>query len=178
MKRNYSLKKILKSVVLIQTATLLASASVYALPFNDDMVQTQIMRPGSIVRAKPEHSVSVGSLSFYVENEAQTQNWQNPNSQDPLSTSRGKRLYEINCQSCHGIYKNGKNELGEVGKKSIAPPPDLTHSMYQSRTDGFFYGTIHFGGAALMPGLGFKLSPEEKWDIVSYIRKIQVEGRK
>jgi len=52
-------------------------------------------------------------------------------------------------------------------------PPDLINDYYRQKSDGYLYGTIHFGGLAVMPGLGWKLSPEEHWDIINFIRQVQ-----
>jgi len=152
---------------------LAASSQAVALPFNDDMVITEALRTGAIVRGKPDNTVAVGSAAFWVAKEEDTQSWTNPNAKDAYSVGRGKRLYETNCSPCHGNYKEGVRTPGAVAQKSILPAPDITDKFYREKSDGFFYGTIHFGGAAMMPALGWKLSPSEHWDIVSYVREIQ-----
>lgn len=62
---------------------------------------------------------------------------------------------------------------GPVAMK-FAAPPDITQEPYRTgRSDGNIYGIIHFGGMAVMPALGWKLSPTEHWDIINYVRHVQ-----
>ncbi len=160
------------SIILLSLIVGVAGNAV-ALPFNDDMVITEALRTGSTVRGKPDNTVPVGSSKYWVAKEEDTQNWSNPNSSDPHSVTRGKRLYETNCSPCHGTFSGGVRTPGAVAAKSMIPAPDITDKFYREKSDGFFYGTIRFGGAAMMPALGWKLSPSEHWDIVSYVREIQ-----
>lgn len=62
-------------------------------------------------------------------------------------------------------------EAGVAGK--LIGAPNLQLLCIKGGTDGSIYGTIHLGGMAIMPGYGWKLSPSEHWDIISYVRKIQ-----
>lgn len=142
-----------------------------ALPFNTDMYHSQPIT-GDIMRPKAKESVPMGSLDRRVESKEEAAKLENPSKADPLSAANGERLFAVNCSPCHGNFADGKQiSVGPVAR--FMPGPDLTAQMYKDRTDGFFYGTIHFGGMALMPGYGYKLSPQEHWDIVNYIRKFQ-----
>lgn len=158
-----------------------------ALPFNKDMFKSQNVRTGDMVRPVPPESVPIGGLVDRLETEADAQALSNPVKADELSLAAGKRLFEVNCSTCHGYYNDGVHKASPIGeldpntklpKKLLLPPPDLSgktpgSETYRTRSDGFFYGTIHFGGAAFMPRMGFKLSSQETWDIVNYIRSIQ-----
>ena len=150
-----------------------------ALPFNKDMVDVQL-RAGSATRPSVPGTVALGSLSYRVESKADAEQMANAVERDAASVGRGKRLFEVNCSACHGWYTPAgkvqppvaKGVSGENGYMGL-PAPDITAEMYKQRTDGFFYGTIHFGGMAIMPAYGWKLSPHEHWDIVNYVRHIQ-----
>lgn len=149
--------------------TLLSSAS--ALPFNDDMVAVQ-KRTGVIMRQKAPGTVAIGMSKYYVEDRAEAERLSNPLKGNKQSTLNGKRLFAVNCLPCHGDISKKPYAPGLVGAKALQTPPDLTHEMYKSRTDGSIYATIHFG-LRLMPGHGWKLSPTEHWDIVNYVRSHQ-----
>jgi hypothetical protein len=40
------------------------------------------------------------------------------------------------------------------------------------KTDGHYYGVLQFG-FGLMPAIGWKMSPSEHWNIISYVRQVQ-----
>ena len=92
----------------------------------------------------------------------------NPTKATVNSLDRGKQLYQIYCALCHGVDAKGK---GPVAAKFV-PPPDLTLEIFRRRPDGFIYETIRAGGP-IMPGQGEALTPEERWDVVNYLRSLQ-----
>lgn len=96
----------------------------------------------------------------------------NPVVATKVSLENGSRLYVVYCALCHGMDGKGG---GPVAAKFV-PPPDVTASFFRARTDGFLYETIRRGGP-LMPAQGDALSPEERWDIVNYLRSIQEAAR-
>jgi mono/diheme cytochrome c family protein len=149
---------------------------VFALPFNKDMFDTQADRPGEMSRPKPPESVPIGALQLRIESPAAAEAMTNPSNGDSDSITAGHRLYLSNCAPCHGYYQNGERTLGEVGKK-ITPvqPPDISTDFYAKYSDGKILSAIEFGVRS-MPPIGFKLSPQEKWDIISYVRQIQHEA--
>jgi hypothetical protein len=52
------------------------------------------------------------------------------------------------------------------------PAPDLAYVKVRERTDGFIWGTISYGGKAMPPG-GEGLTPDDRWDLVNWVREIQ-----
>ena len=95
---------------------------------------------------------------------------------DPLTSTRenierGKRLFATNCATCHG--DNGTGD-GPVAKAGILarPPANLVFGASRSLPDGYIYGTIVNGGI-VMPSLGDALSPDERWQVVLYVRSLQ-----
>lgn len=168
---NSKFKKFKSLGLLLSAVACLGPAISYALPFNTDMYHGQPIT-GDVMRPKAIGSVPMGSLDRYVESKEEAAKLENPLKGDFASALAGERLYAVNCSPCHGTYSGGRQaSIGAVAK--FMPGPDLTAELYKSRSDGFFYSTIHFGGMALMPGYGYKLSPKEHWDIVNYIRKVQ-----
>lgn len=160
-----------KSVFVGVAAMLLGGvSSAVALPFNQDLVSGQI-NVGHVMRPKAPNTVPLGSLDSYVPSREVALTWENPIKGDRMSTLNGKRLFEVNCSPCHGKYEDGKHTPGAVS--NVVPGPDISLDMYKVKPDGHFFGYIHFGGMAIMPAYGWKLSTTEHWDIVNYVRHVQ-----
>lgn len=160
------------TLCVILVAQMLTVAAASALPFNQDMVGNQMIT-GSIMRPKAAHSVPYGSLGSRLESKDAAAKLENPLKGNPLSVVNGERLFNINCSVCHGKYPDGKQQPAAPPLDKIGAV-DLSQEMYKSsRTDGQIFSVIHFGGMAIMPPYGWKLSNDEKWDIVNYVRKFQ-----
>lgn len=101
----------------------------------------------------------------------------------PPDLVKGKHLYQTFCEVCHGPNAQGK---GPVSSK--LPPPDITSDYYKSQSDGFFFYRVTFGKGnydevghikgrkekgGRMPSYGHAITPHERWQIVSYLRKLQ-----
>lgn len=90
----------------------------------------------------------------------------NPVSPTTASLSQGKALFEINCSMCHG---QTSVERGPVGKKLVPPPPGLDHDMVKGLSDSTIFKAITFGFGR-MPAFRDKLMPEERWNLVNFLR--------
>ena len=83
----------------------------------------------------------------------------------------GSKLYSQFCGSCHGI-----NGLGDgVAGKSLSPSPALLAYLIQNpaSVDEYLLWTISDGGEHMgtdMPGFHDKLSRNQIWKIVAYMR--------
>jgi mono/diheme cytochrome c family protein/uncharacterized membrane protein len=98
----------------------------------------------------------------------------NPISPSTASIADGKALYQQYCQVCHGV--TGKGD-GPEGLSMNPRPADLTyHAQPGVHTDGQLFGWITngFPGSA-MPAFGQKLSDQECWDLVNFIRKLAAQ---
>jgi mono/diheme cytochrome c family protein len=156
-------------MLLVALSCVVIANGAHALPFNDDMVAVQ-KRTGVMMRQKAPGTVAIGMSEYYVATKQDAEKLVNPKMDEKFSAESGRRLWRINCYPCHGDISKKPWQPGPVAAKLPLVPPDPSGEAYKSRSDGFFYGTIHFGGAALMPPLGWKMSPSEHWDIVNYIR--------
>lgn len=165
------LVELIKGSILAGALVVCVTRFAVALPFNTDMY-TGTLKTGDMMRPQAKDTVPLGSLAWRVENREAALALENPQSKDPISTLNGQRLFAVNCSPCHGKYNaQGKHTPGAVA--SMVPGPDISADFYKDRTDGNLFGTIHFGGMALMPAYGWKLSITEHWDLVNYIRHIQ-----
>ncbi len=90
----------------------------------------------------------------------------NPIAKGDLSNKTGMALYNKNCASCHG-----KTGLGDGVKARMLKdfPGDFSGTFYQNQTDGeHFYKTK--AGRGEMPKFEGKLSDDDIWNIVNYMR--------
>ena len=92
----------------------------------------------------------------------------NPIPADEGSIQRGKILYTINCQPCHGENGHGDGPLADYFDRT---PENLTSPQITAEFDGSVYLTIvlSFGQ---MPSLAENLTPRERWDVVNYVRTL------
>lgn len=102
--------------------------------------------------------------------------------------SLGRERYEIYCIACHGGTGVGD---GTVGVEWVNPVPSYHEARYQkgsgepSGRDGHIFDVIRNGVANLpgtkpalrMPAYREKVSVEESWAIVAYIRALQATRR-
>jgi len=147
------------------------SSSVYSLPFNDDMVNSEQVVDGESFRANPENTEKLNQSKIdktYEDAESIT----NPVISDNLSLKRGQRNFRVNCYPCHGQIKKDDYKNGPIENFSYAP--NLALDFYKSYSDGKMFSTVKHG-VRTMPALGWKFEDKEIWDIVNYIRMIQGE---
>ena len=156
-----------------------AAMPALALPFNQDMVNHQKIT-GSIMRPRPQNAIPVGSLDRQIKNLEQISDWKNPYQDNQDSVNKGMRHFAVNCVPCHGGFKEGKHvpsTLQEKGMPSINLADEAVvyndpGTRKNPKIDGHFFNYIYNGGI-LMPPYGYKLSNEEIWHLVSYIRSVQ-----
>jgi mono/diheme cytochrome c family protein len=87
----------------------------------------------------------------------------------PDSVQRGRTLFGYNCAMCHGITGVGN---GAVGAFFTPKPFDLTGSVVQNLQDDELFIVIS-QGVGVMPPFAENLSPEERWDVINYVRTLK-----
>ena len=92
----------------------------------------------------------------------------NPVAASEESIARGKEVYTIYCQLCHGAdgMAAHTNPVARRLAESGAPPFPLSTSV--AYTDGMLFTKILYG-KPLMPGYP-QISPEDRWNVVNYLR--------
>ncbi len=101
----------------------------------------------------------------------------------PADTLRGKLIYEKHCHFCHGRQGLGD---GPVGIAVSPHPADFVNDTKRmKKTDEELFESIstgirkELGGEEMaMPPWKGTLSPEERRDVISYIRQLSAEGKK
>ncbi len=88
---------------------------------------------------------------------------------DANSLQRGKVLFGIHCQLCHGADAKGDGPL----RGYFNPHPvDLTSDAERNLSDDQIYLVIT-NGFGLMPSLAENLDRQERWDVIDYVRSLQ-----
>ena len=86
------------------------------------------------------------------------------------SLRRGQNRYNIFCIACHG--PKGHGDGGAVGANRFPTPPSLHTDQARNYKDGTFYHHI-VKGTGQMPSYADKLSPEDRWKTIHYVRALQ-----
>ncbi len=98
-----------------------------------------------------------------------------PNSADELKDilNKGAGLYLVACQVCHGEKGDGNGVLYNDGKgKYEAKPANFTSDLFLNAPDGQFINAIMHGKGKMQSHVD-KLSPDERWMVIHYIRSLQ-----
>lgn len=93
----------------------------------------------------------------------------NPAASDAASIAAGKKVWMKECASCHG--NTGKGD-GEKSKELAKNPGDLSDAAKMGpQSDGALFWKITTGRPPMPPFVG-KLSDEQRWQTVNYIRSL------
>jgi mono/diheme cytochrome c family protein len=91
----------------------------------------------------------------------------NPVPPTDAAIAAGKQIYGQHCRSCHGEKGDGRGE--KAAELSVAPGDFTDAAAMRRRTDGELFWQITRGRLP-MPAFEDKLSGEERWQTVDYIR--------
>ena len=93
----------------------------------------------------------------------------------PADTTRGKAVYQRNCQGCHGVGGWGD---GPDAKALKVPPANFHRFMSFLKSDEELLRTIEHGVVfSPMHAWRGKLTDGEMQDVVAYIRLLSQQGR-
>jgi len=85
------------------------------------------------------------------------------------NVERGKKVYEIYCNSCHGEQGDGQGFLF-TSKRYIYPPASLVNDKVKNLNDGEIYHSISVG-YGIMGAHSSMIRPEDRWKIILHIRE-------
>ncbi len=94
----------------------------------------------------------------------------NPVPATPEVLTRGQVMYERQCSVCHGVPGDGAGTV--VGPGRFPSATAVRDPATAARSDGYLYGVIRVG-RGLMPAYGERISYEDRWAIVHYMRQLQ-----
>ena len=91
----------------------------------------------------------------------------NPIAADARSLDNGRKNYQINCATCHGVAGYGNGPSTRYGMAGIG----LVSEKVAAYTDGYIYGMIR-NGRGVMPSYA-RIEEPDRWDVVNYVRALQ-----
>ncbi len=87
--------------------------------------------------------------------------------------AKGKELYDIFCAICHGTAGNFNDGIYASGIYPLAPA-NLINEEFTAASPGRYYHAIMYGKNAMGAYKG-KMSYEERWQVIHYIRSLQAD---
>jgi putative copper resistance protein D len=87
----------------------------------------------------------------------------------PESIQRGRELFITNCAVCHGADGRGD---GPAAARLVQRPADLTSPHTADHTPGDIFWWVTHGLGLAMPPFGDRLSVDERWDVVTFVRTL------
>lgn len=96
----------------------------------------------------------------------------NPLSADKAALAAGERSFQIFCLPCHG--KKGQGDGPVIPRFPV--PPSLTAPHARTLPDGQLFHIVS-RGQGLMPSYAVQVPPDDRWQIVLFIRAMQAEAK-
>jgi putative copper resistance protein D len=91
------------------------------------------------------------------------------------SIVQGRSFYRTHCQSCHGAGGDG---TGPAAAALPRRPADLTAKHASDHTAGDLFWWISQGiPGSGMPGFSEQLTPDERWDVINFVRALGAAER-
>jgi mono/diheme cytochrome c family protein len=145
--------------------------------FLSTMRSTVAYKPQQLPRLPPEGTVPVASPmgdvpSPFTQAELASvgAELQNPLPATAEVLARGAVVYRNQCATCHGATGAGDGPVVGAGRFPFAPPVNAGAAVAQS--DGYHYAIIRVG-RGLMPAYGERITHEDRWAVVHYMRQLQ-----
>ena len=82
--------------------------------------------------------------------------------------AQGRKIYETRCADCHGA--KGKGD-GPAAADLDPKPGDLSRAAMNGQSDGALFWKVSEGRKP-MPTYKSKLSDEQRWQVVTYVRTL------
>lgn len=95
---------------------------------------------------------------------------ENPESISKESLERGKKVYNTYCVACHG--KLGYGDGSVTGPDRFPSPTSFHTDASRAQKDGSIYQIIANGKGNMM-GYAEKIEPQDRWNVVNYVRALQ-----
>jgi len=111
----------------------------------------------------------------------------------PESIARGEEMFNIFCTACHGPEMGPTPEMKSATQKRVGPamPAADIHRLNimlpaagdkparPLYSDEYIFAIITHGSASgLMKRMSYHMSPEERWDVVNYVRTVADKYKK
>ncbi len=93
-----------------------------------------------------------------------------PFSITPQVLARGRERYNIYCSPCHDYTGSGN---GMIVQRGFPPPPSYHTERLRQAPAGHFFEVMTDGYGTMFSYAG-RITPEDRWAIVAYIRALQL----
>ena len=94
---------------------------------------------------------------------------ENPIESTPESRATGRQRYAFMCRECHGNRGLGDGDMSHAG----GVPSDFTDDVWQhGESDGEIFTVIKEGVTADMQAYATRLSDDDIWHLVNYLRSL------
>lgn len=138
--------------------------SLYGRTFGQDLIAERAAVPGTIPRHYTPYPYSANDDATA---ELAGRTLTNPVSITLESLQRGRDRYETFCIVCHGRLGLGDGPV--VGPDRFPAPPSLHSDAVKKYKDGQTFHIIT-RGKGKMPPYADRISPQDRWQIVHYLR--------
>lgn len=118
----------------------------------------------------PEYGENYSHSTALYEGKNEDGSWATefPIDVDNETMEMGRQKYDIFCTVCHGAAGDGKGVTSKYG----VIPANLLIDTYRTMPEGQIFETIT-NGKNTMFGYAEKITPEERWAIILYVRALQ-----
>ena len=104
----------------------------------------------------------------------------NPRTRTAESLNRGQWVYATFCLVCHGENGRGDGPVALAGGGPFPGVPSLVDPARPALSDGAIYALVVDAqrmGRGLMPRYGDRIHGTDRWDVVNYVRSLQLNAR-
>lgn len=98
----------------------------------------------------------------------------NPSFLTPDMVNRGEERFNIYCAVCHGTKGDGQGNITRY--KFPIPPTNFHQDWLIEQLDGHYFDVIT-NGIRTMPSYKHQIPVQDRWAIISYVRKLQEETK-
>lgn len=163
---------------MLAAATLLAGCengarNMYTQARDDPLTPSSLWPDGDSSRPLPVDTVAL-SAGPLAESSSGRLGVIPPPGNGPVYTAaalgRGRQEFNIYCAPCHGPAGDGD---GYITQRGFPHPPSYHSKQLRDAPDSFFY-TVITNGYGIMYPYGDRLAPADRWDVVAYIRALQL----
>jgi mono/diheme cytochrome c family protein len=151
--------------------------------YGEEHAAEQRLRPSARVPAQgtipysADPAKAMYNMPYAIENSeegyAASAQQRGPIAMTEATVERGKILYEVFCDHCHGATGGGD---GPVVERGGHPPPGAFNGPLRDRTEGQIFHVITYGRGVMGPHAPL-LNKEERWFVTQYVKFLQNDGQ-
>jgi len=120
--------------------------------------------------AEPAIAVEVQGRSLASAGAAAASGYANPMAITLAFIARGRDRYDVYCAPCHSRTGDGD---GMIVRRGFPAPPSYHSERLRAAPDSHFFQVISDGFGVMYP-YADRITPEDRWAVVAYIRALQL----